>query len=426
MELRLPTIPWELHTLDNGLRVVIHPDRRMPLVGVNLWYHVGSRNESPRRTGFAHLFEHMLFQGSAHVGTNDHFRWVQQVGGVANGSTWYDRTNYYETLPASALELALWLEADRMGWLLPGLTQEKLDTQRDVVLNERRQRVDNQPYGRALERLHELLYPEGHPYRWPVIGYPEHVSAATLEEVRGFFAVHYAPQNAVLTIAGDVDPGTALELAQRYFAEIPRGPERPAPVPPAAVAGAPERDVLPDRVQLDRVYIGAVLPRYGSREWYAGSLLAVALSGGKSSPLYEDLVYRRQLAKDVSVAIFPTELAATFLVVATGRPGVSAATLEQALAQHLERAATAPLPTDELERARHRVLHASFGALETLENKADLLSQMTTYFDDPARVTTEIATYAELDAGELQRLAATALAPERRSTLAVVPLAVPA
>ncbi|HJX30025.1 MAG TPA: pitrilysin family protein, partial [Thermoanaerobaculia bacterium] len=180
-------LSFQRHKLDNGLRVILHRDARLPLVTVNLWYHVGSKNERPGLTGFAHLFEHMLFQGSQNVGTNDHFRYIQQVGGVANGSTWYDRTNYYETLPAHQLELGLWLESDRMGFLLPAITQENLDNQRDVVMNERRQRVENQPYGRAGERLHELLYPAHHPYHWPVIGYMEDIAAATLEDVQRFF-----------------------------------------------------------------------------------------------------------------------------------------------------------------------------------------------------------------------------------------------
>src|SRR3954464_5726207 len=199
------------HRLDNGLKVVLHRNAALPLVAVNLWYHVGSKNERPGRTGFAHLFEHMLFQGSEHVGTHDHFRLLQQVGGVANGSTWDDRTNHYETLPSQNLDLGLWLEADRMGFFLPALTQENLDTQRDVVMNERRQRVENQPYGQAGERLHELLYPAGHPYHWPVIGYMEDIAAATLEDVRTFFRTYYTPNNAVITVVGDIDPGEALE-----------------------------------------------------------------------------------------------------------------------------------------------------------------------------------------------------------------------
>ncbi len=223
------------HRLANGLDVVLHPDRALPLVAVNLWYHVGSKNERPGRTGFAHLFEHMLFQGSAHVGTNDHFRHLQRIGGVANGSTWYDRTNYYETVPAQELELALWLESDRMGFLLPALDQAKLDNQRDVVMNERRQRVDNQPYGRPYERLFELLVPSDHPYHWPVIGTMEDIAAATLDDVRAFFRTWYVPNNAVLTIAGDFEPAAALDRVERWFGEIPAGPapqRRRSPAPP--------------------------------------------------------------------------------------------------------------------------------------------------------------------------------------------------
>src|SRR5262245_59109840 len=219
-----PALGFERHTLDNGLQVVLHRDPSLPLVTINLWYHVGSKNERPGRTGFAHLFEHMLFQGSQHVGTNDHFRFVQQIGGVANGSTWYDRTNYYETLPGHHLDLGLWLESDRMGFLLPAITEQNLENQRFVVMNERRQRVDNQPYGRAGERLHELLFPPDHPYHWPVIGFMEDIAAATLPEVREFFRTYYAPNNAVLTLAGDIEPERALAAVARYFGEIPSGP----------------------------------------------------------------------------------------------------------------------------------------------------------------------------------------------------------
>ncbi|NJL29146.1 MAG: insulinase family protein [Thermoanaerobaculia bacterium] len=228
-------------TLPNGLRVVLHRDPELPLVSQSLWYHVGSKNERPGRTGFAHLFEHMLFQGSAHVGTNDHFRHLQQAGGVGNGSTWFDRTNYYCTLPSEHLELGLWLESDRMGWLLPALTQQKLDTQREVVMNERRQRFDNQPYGRAFERLHELLYPDDHPYRWPVIGYLDDIAAATLEDVRSFFTTYYVPCNAVLALAGDIDEDRALELVETYFGEIPAADPPPRPTcrePSSRASGA--------------------------------------------------------------------------------------------------------------------------------------------------------------------------------------------
>ncbi|MEM8963032.1 MAG: pitrilysin family protein [Acidobacteriota bacterium] len=226
-------IPFVEHRLDNGLRLVLHVDRSRPLVALNLWYHVGSKNEGPGRTGFAHLLEHLLFEGSENVPGNRHFAMVQEAGGVANGSTWYDRTNYYETLPSHQLDLGLWLESDRMGFFLPTMTQEKLDTQRDVVINERRERTDNQPYGLAGERLRELLYPEGHPYRWPVIGYLEDLHGATLDELGSFFSTYYTPNNAVLVLAGDFDPEVALERVAHYFGEIPPGeaPSRPVVEP---------------------------------------------------------------------------------------------------------------------------------------------------------------------------------------------------
>ncbi len=326
----LPDLTCQLHTLDNGLRVVLHREPSLPLVAVNLWYHVGSKNERPGRTGFAHLFEHMLFQGSANVPIHEHFRQVQRVGGVLNGSTWYDRTNYYETLPAHHLELGLWLESDRMGFLLPAVTQQNLDTQRDVVMNERRQRVENQPYGRATERLHELLYPADHPYHWPVIGYLDDIAAASLEEVRDFCRTYYTPNNAVLTVAGDIDPAAALALVERWFGDIPRGPEPPpvdaADLPPLA---SERREDLPDDIRLARVYFGFRAPRYGDARWYAGDLLAGVLTAGKSSVLYRDLVYRRQLAQEVGVHLDPTELAGTFYVVATAKPGIEPEALDR-------------------------------------------------------------------------------------------------
>src|SRR5918992_2268545 len=271
---RPPKLQYQTMTLPNGLRVILSEDHSTPIVHVSVWYHVGSKNERRGRTGFAHLFEHMLFQGSEHVPTHDHFRLIQQVGGVANGSTWFDRTNYYVTVPAHQLDLALWLESDRMGFFLPALTQENLDTQRDVVMNERRQRVENQPYGLAGERLHELLYPQGHPYHWPVIGYMEDIAAATLEDVRTFFRTYYTPNNSVLTLVGDFQPEDALERIAAWFGEIPAGPPVPPVAAPLPPLGGERRLVLPDDVRLPRVYIGFRAPAYGERPWYAADLLA--------------------------------------------------------------------------------------------------------------------------------------------------------
>jgi zinc protease len=415
-----PDLDFERHTLGNGLRVILHRNGALPLVAVNLWYHVGSKNERPGRTGFAHLFEHMLFQGSQHVGTHDHFRLIQQVGGVANGSTWYDRTNYYETVPAHQLDLALWLESDRMGFFLPALTQENLDTQRDVVMNERRQRVENQPYGRAGEKLHELLYP-GHPYHWPVIGYMEDIAAATLEDVRDFFRIYYTPNNAVLTLVGDFQPAEALERVESWFGEIPPGP----PVPPVSAPLLPlsgeRRAVLPDDVRFPRVYIGFRSPGYGQRPWYAADLLAAVLAGGKSSPLYRELVYERQIAQDVGASVGPYESAGTLMLVATARPGVAAEELEEALLAAVARAASTPPDPQDLERSRNRMLTDFYSSLQKLESLADLFSQFTTYFDDPAGVAAEAGRYLEITPRDLMDYAADWCAETERVVVSFVP-----
>ncbi|HKI01315.1 MAG TPA: pitrilysin family protein [Thermoanaerobaculia bacterium] len=416
-----PELAFERHILDNGLRVVLHRDASLPLVAANLWYHVGSKNERPGRTGFAHLFEHMLFQGSEHVGTHDHFRYIQQVGGVANGSTWYDRTNYYETVPAHQLDLALWLESDRMGFFLPALTQENLDNQRDVVINERRQRVENQPYGLAGEKLHELLYPDGHPYHWPVIGYTEDIAAATLEEVQAFFRTYYTPNNAVLTLVGDFQPENALERIGAWFGEIPAGPPVPpvsAPLPPL---GGERRLVLQDDVRLPRVYIAFRSPGYGQKLWYAADLLASVLAGGRSSPLYRELIYERQIAQDVGASVGPYESAGTFMLVATARPGVAIEELEQALLAAIARAASAPPDPADLERARNRMLTDYYGALQKLDSLADLFSQFTTYFDDPAGVSGEAARYLEITPQDLMDYAAEWCTEAERVVVSVVP-----
>ena len=410
-----------VHTLDNGLRVVLHPDRRLPLAAVNLWYHVGSKNERPGLTGFAHLFEHMLFQGSEHVSGTDHFRYLQQVGGVANGSTWYDRTNYYETLPAHQLDLGLWLESDRMGFFLPALTSEKLETQRSVVMNERRQRVDNQPYGLASERIHELLYPPDHPYHWPVIGYMEDIAAASLDDVREFFVTHYAPSNAVLTLAGSFDPDDALARAERWFGGLPRGPVPPPVAPPDPDFGGERRERLTDDVQLSRVYLAFQAPPYGEPGWYAADLLARVLTSGKSSLLHEDLVYRRELARNVAAYVLPTELTAPFTVVATATPDRRPEELERSVAEHLERVAADGPREEDLERARNRVLSGLYEDLQTLDARADLLSQHATFFDDPRRAFDEAASYDAVSAEDVQRFARRHLVEGGRAVVTVVP-----
>jgi predicted Zn-dependent peptidase len=415
-------LPLHSATLDNGLRVVLHVDRRLPLVAVNLWVHVGSKHERPGRTGFAHLFEHMLFQGSAHVGTNDHFRHLQSVGGVANGSTWYDRTNYYETVPANRLDLALWLESDRLGFLLPALDQRKLDTQRDVVLNERRQRVDNRPYGRPYERLFELLFPPDHPYHWPVIGWEADIRGASLDEVREFFGTFYVASNSVLTLAGDFEPADALRRVERWFGELPAGaapPRRSWPLAPRAAALA---ETVDDEVRLPRVYVGFRVPGFGTREWFAGSLLAGLLADGKSSPLYRDLVWEKQVAQDAGTYLYPTVESGIFVAWATARPEVDPRTLAEALRRHLDAAAGPPAAPD-LERARNRTLTSIWAELESLDSRADRLSMATTLFGRPEEAWEEPARYEACAPAELAAFAAEHLAAERAVELTVVPRA---
>ena|SRR5882724_125851 len=416
-----PDLRFSEHSLANGLRIIFHLDRSLPLVAVNLWYHVGSKNERPGRTGFAHLFEHMLFQGSEHIKTNQHFHYIQQVGGVANGSTWFDRTNYYETLPAHHLDLGLWLESDRMGFLLPAITAENLETQRVVVMNERRQRVDNQPYGAANERLHALLYPADHPYHWPVIGYMEDIAAATLEDVRSFFRTYYTPNNAVLTVAGDFDPDLALARIEDYFGDIPGGPPLPKVQPALPPLGGERVDELTDDVRMPRVYLGFRSPAYGHPTWYAADLLASSMTGGKSSLLYRDLVYDRQIAQDVGAYVDPSEAVATFGVIATARPGVTAETLSAALLEHVDRIATQPLPAADVERARNKVLTDYYSALQKLDTRADLFSQFQTYFNDPGGLEREVDIYRGLTSRDVLDYAAAYFAPDERVRISVVP-----
>jgi zinc protease len=420
------TLPFERHTLANGLRVILHQDTSLPLVAVCLWYHVGSKNEKPGRTGFAHLFEHMLFQGSQHVATHQHFAYIQQVGGIANGSTWYDRTNYYETLPSHHLDLGLWLESDRMGFFLPALTRENLETQRQVVMNERRQHIENQPYGRANERLNELLYPPEHPHHWPVMGYVEDIAAATLEDVRLFFRTWYTPNNAVLTLAGDFSPAAALAGVETYFAEIPAGPPLP-PLPPIVAhpppLGGERRATLEDNVRLPRVYLAFRAPAYGHRLWYAADLLTSMLAGGKSTDLYRDLVYDRQIAQDVSAYLNPFEATASLVLVATARPGVAIAEVEEALLGHLARVAAAPPDPAALESARNRMLTAHYGGLQLLGNRADLFCQFTTYFDDPAGVAAEADRYRRIEPADVHEYAASFLDERGRVSVTVLPRA---
>ncbi len=417
-------IAFEEHRLDNGLRVILAPDPAVPVVAVNLWYNVGSRNERPGRTGFAHLFEHMMFQGSAHVPENGHFALVEKAGGTLNGSTWLDRTNYYETLPANYLELGLWLESDRMGWLLPAMTQEKLDNQRDVVKNERRWRVDNQPYGDWDERLQELMYPETHPYHHSVIGSMEDIDAANLEDVEAFFRTYYAPNNAVLTLCGGFEPATARALVDRYFGEIPAGP----PIPP--LPGTPEvpptlggerRITVQQTISLPRLYLAWRTPKYGSAGFYPAAVAATVLSWGKGSVLYRSLV-RKRLAQDVMAFAFPIVVGASMLLVwVTAQPDTDRAALERATLQEV--ASLESIGDDDIERAINLIETRMLAELQDAGERADTLSMHATLFDDPGRINTELDRIRAVRAEDVRALARERLRADNRAVMWYVPAA---
>jgi zinc protease len=420
----LPQIPIERHALDNGLRIVLSRDPRAPMVAVNLWYDVGSKHEKPGKTGFAHLFEHMMFQGSENVEKGQHFSLVQAAGGTLNASTWLDRTNYFETLPGHELEMALWLEADRMASLLPAMTQEKLDNQRDVVKNERRWSVDNQPYGDWDERIQSLVYPEGHPYHHPTIGSMEDLSAASLDDVRDFFATWYAPNNAVLTIAGDFETDAALAMIERHFGPIPANAAMP-PTPKVGVdprIGSDTRVTVPDQVPLPRIYLAHRIPPFGTDAFDALDVAADVLGSGRASRLYASLVREQRLAQDASVFVFPIVGGASmFTLWITARPGVAPETLEAATLAEIDRLAAEGPTEPDLERVRN--LHAAHAAsaLERISERADRLSMYTTLFDEPERVNAEVSRYMGVDAGRIVTALRDSVRADNRVTLTYVP-----
>jgi predicted Zn-dependent peptidase len=419
-------IPIDHYTLPNGLRVTLSEDHSAPIVAVNLWYHVGSANERPGRTGFAHLFEHMLFQGSEHVGANEHFELVQRAGGTLNGSTWLDRTNYFETVPSHQLALALWLEADRMGALLPAMTQAKLDTQRDVVKNERRWSVDNQPYGTWWERLPALAFPPTHPFHHSLIGSMEDLSAASLDDIAEFFRTYYTPDNAVLTITGDFDPAEARRLVASYFGPIARGAGRPAlppmDVPPAF--GEWRRETVEDDVVVPRLFLAFRTPAFGTDAYYAASICGAVLGLRKGSRLYRALVREHEIASDATAFTYDLSKGSDLLIVdATARPGVTIDQLEAAVAVEVDRLCADGITEGELERAVALIETDLVSALQRASDRADRLSQFVTYFDDAELVNAQPTKYRAVTLDEVNAFARDHLVETNRASLRFVPRA---
>lgn len=421
----IPTVTFTDDRLDNGLRVLIAPDPIAPVVAVNLWYAVGSKHEQPGRTGFAHLFEHVMFQGSAHVGKAEHMQLVQAAGGTMNGTTWLDRTNYYETMPANQLEIALWLEADRLGTLLEALSQENLDNQREVVKNEKRWSYDNRPYGSFGEKLLAGVYPPEHPYHHPTIGSMADLDAASLEDVSDFFRTHYAPNNAVLSLVGDVDRDQALRWIDRYFGRIPPNPALPLDLgdlslPPTI--GREVREIVPDRVPLARIHWAFRSPAFGDVRLDALDLAGQVLAGGKGSRLHRRLVREERLAQDVTFfSLGFVSGGSTTAGWATARPGTDLAALESAYWEELERMASEPVSDDELARAKALTESDELGALQRVDERADRLSMYATLFDDPDLVNRMLPRYLSVTAEQIRAVCADVFRPDNRLVMTYVP-----
>jgi zinc protease len=420
--------PWPIETtrLDNGLRVVVSEDRSSPVVCVNLWYDVGSRHEPSGQTGFAHLFEHLMFEGSAHVQKTEHMRLVQGNGGSLNATTNPDRTNYFETMPSEHLELALWLEADRMGGLVPALTQETLDNQREVVKNERRQRYENVPYGDAWLRLLPLLYPPGHPYHHATIGSMEDLNAASLETFQAFHGKYYAPNNAVLTVVGDTSPAEVFALADKYFGAIEPVMDIP-PAPGGHITGPatePVRETVTGKVPAPRIYLSHRTHPFGTAGYDTVTVLATVLGSGRGSRLYQRLADGSRIAQPDYVGAYGVDLAhapAPLIVTATAKDGVDAETLEAGMAEVLDSLATEPVTEAELERAKALLTTSWWRQLSTVGGRADTLGRYATQFGDPGSAAYRLPAWQSVTAGDIADVAAQTLKPSSRVTLTYLP-----
>jgi zinc protease len=417
-------ISYTHHRLENGLDVLIHEDHACPIVAVNLWYHVGSKNETPGRTGFAHLFEHLMFEGSEHY-DHGYFQPLQEAGALLNGSTNADRTNYWEVVPRNALELALWMESDRMGYLLPALTEAKFENQREVVLNERRQNYENKPYGFAGTALLSGLYAPDHPYRWMTIGSAEDIRAARLDDVRAFFQTYYRPRNASLALAGDVDTDHVLAQAADCFGPLDAGEEPPPVVftPPPRIASE-VRLLLEDRVELPRLYIAWHSPALFAPDDAELDLVAELLASGKTSRLYRTLVYEERIATEIAASQNSREIGGFFQVVATAAPGRTLVELERAIAKALSTFVLQGPTHPEMERCLAQAEANFVYRLQTVGGfggKSDQLNAYNVFIGDPGFFQRDLDRYRKVTPGEMQRAAREWLRPDGRVVLSVVP-----
>ena len=418
------SVPYTQFKLPNGLNVILHRDASVPVVSVNIWYHVGSGNERPGRTGFAHLFEHVMFEGSMHVPEGEFDNWLEAAGGNNNGSTSNDRTNYYEDIPSNALELALFLESDRMGFLLDDKAPDKINGQRDVVKNEKRQSVDNQPYGQAFMELPAMLYPAGHPYGWSTIGSMEDLSAASFEDVARFFRTYYVPGNASLVIAGDIDIANTRTLVEKWFSDVPAGKPVPPINAPTAVLDGVKKKTITDRVQLPRLFLAWHTPallKPGDAEMDVVSNL---LSGGKNSRLYKRLVYDLQIAQDVNAVQQSQALDSNFMIIATARPGQSLDKIQAVIDEELDKLRnTAPEPR-EITRALNQIEANFYRSMERVGGFGGKANQLNSYYKaagTPDYFQKDLDRYRALTPADIKAAIEKYLPKDRRVELSVVP-----
>ncbi len=431
-ESRQLDVPYTQFTLPTGLHVILHEDHTVPLLTVNVWYHVGSAREKPGRTGFAHLFEHLMFMGSGHVKYGQFDNLLEAIGGTNNASTASDRTNYFIDVPSNALDLALYLESDRMGWLLDAMSPQTVNAQRDVVKNERRESYENAPYGMSSIEIAKMLYPEGHPYRWPTIGYMEDLTAASYEDVVEFFKKYYQPSNATLVVAGDIQTAAARVAVEKWFSDVKAGPGLVPPIdyPHAQLTGV-QRKTIQDSVQLPRLYLDWLTPAHLEPGDAELDVVSAVLAGGKNSRLYKRLVYDLQIAQDVSAAQESQALNSQFEIVVTARPPAAGATVAAVMDkirgivdEELQKLQSEP-PTDrELGRAINSIEASFYGRMERVGSFGGVGDQLNAYYADtgnPGYFNEDLSRYRALAPSDIQAAAAFSLPLGRRVELIVEP-----
>jgi zinc protease len=418
------SVPFTQFKLPNGLTVILHRDTSVPVVSVNVWYHVGSGHERPGRTGFAHLFEHVMFEGSMHVPEGSFDTWLEAAGGNNNGSTTTDRTNYYEDLPNNALELALFLESDRMGFLLDDKAPDKINGQRDVVKNEKRQSVDNQPYGQAFMELPTLLYPPGHPYSWSTIGSMEDLTAASFEDVARFFRTYYVPSNASIVIAGDIDIAATRKMVEKWFGDVPAGkPVTPLTAPTVVLDGVKKKTIT-DRVQLPRLYLAWHTPALMAPGDAELDIVSNLLAGGKNSRLYKRLVYEMQIAQDVNASQQSAALGSTYMIIATARPGQSLDKIQAVIDEELDKLRTTLPEAREMTRALNQTEANFFRGMERVGGFGGKANQLNSYYKATGQADyfqKDLDRYRAVTPAAIKAMVEKYLPKDRRVELSIVP-----